>query len=447
MVVCAYTYSRGFYSLLTGMFAYTSHKATSHSRNKIFKYLTVFFLGFSGIALLTQGFNITTNLDNAVQYINKIVLTSDGSNQWATGIVLDGTNNSLAIGNILWIWAGLTGYFPCWLANSCGIALHSRDVYSLWGDFSIIGGDFWIGYDVGNSSSNNNLYISGNVGIGTNTPAQKLEVAWNIKLSTGGWIGATGTNQLFLWANGNVGIGINNPTEKLSVSGYAWIGNNNNDLQSTWGTFLRLAWGHENTNAAYDTSILSNNQPNIQLHYNFYSHNMWWWWYTDNYYDRKVDGGTSFGISFATWAYNYDSKLTILPNGMVGIGTTSPSQKLEVAGNVAAAGFFYTSDRRYKENISVITDPLQKITQLSGYTFTWKNSGRADIGVIAQEVESVFPQAVSTNTQWYKSVEYGNLVAPVIEAIKALYYKYVDQEARITKLEQELKVMQSSLHQ
>ncbi|MEI7562394.1 MAG: hypothetical protein WCJ39_01345 [bacterium] len=63
------------------MFAYTSHKATSHSRNKIFKYLTVFFLGFSGIALLTQGFNITTNLDNAVQYINKIVLTSDGSNQ------------------------------------------------------------------------------------------------------------------------------------------------------------------------------------------------------------------------------------------------------------------------------------------------------------------------------------------------------------------------------
>ncbi|MEI7562395.1 MAG: tail fiber domain-containing protein [bacterium] len=84
---------------------------------------------------------------------------------------------------------------------------------------------------------------------------------------------------------------------------------------------------------------------------------------------------------------------------MVGIGTTSPSQKLEVAGNVAAAGFFYTSDRRYKENISVITDPLQKITQLSGYTFTWKNSGRADIGVIAQEVESVFPQAVSTNTQ------------------------------------------------
>ncbi|MEI7562396.1 MAG: hypothetical protein WCJ39_01355 [bacterium] len=44
-------------------------------------------------------------------------------------------------------------------------------------------------------------------------------------------------------------------------------------------------------------------------------------------------------------------------------------------------------------------------------------------------------------------MEYGNLVAPVIEAIKALYYKYVDQEARITKLEQELKVMQSSLHQ
>jgi len=54
--------------------------------------------------------------------------------------------------------------------------------------------------------------------------------------------------------------------------------------------------------------------------------------------------------------------------------------------------------------------------------------------VIAQEVEKTFPEIVNTNNEWYKSVEYGNLVAPLIEAIKELNNKVDVQAQEINKL-------------
>ena len=79
---------------------------------------------------------------------------------------------------------------------------------------------------------------------------------------------------------------------------------------------------------------------------------------------------------------------------------------------------------------------------LNGYSYYNKLSNKADIGVVAQEVEKVFPQLVQTDSEGYKSVAYGNLVAPLIEAIKEisnkldeLFDKYVDQQARIDELE------------
>jgi len=72
---------------------------------------------------------------------------------------------------------------------------------------------------------------------------------------------------------------------------------------------------------------------------------------------------------------------------------------------------------------------------LNGYYFTWKSDDTKDIGLVAQEVEKVFPDAVATDTKGLKSVKYGNLVAPIIEAIKELYNKYLDQQKKIDELE------------
>jgi hypothetical protein len=59
--------------------------------------------------------------------------------------------------------------------------------------------------------------------------------------------------------------------------------------------------------------------------------------------------------------------------------------------------------------------------------------------VIAQEVEKTFPEIIHTNNEGYKSVEYGNLVAPLIEAIKELNAKVDAQAQEIKKLESEIR--------
>lgn len=103
--------------------------------------------------------------------------------------------------------------------------------------------------------------------------------------------------------------------------------------------------------------------------------------------------------------------------GNVGIGTASPSQKLAVNGNISANGYFHASDARLKSNI--ITSPgLSIIERLRGVTFDWKNDRALSAGVIAQEVEQILPGAVHTDANGMKSVEYDQLIAPMIEAIK-----------------------------
>lgn len=106
-------------------------------------------------------------------------------------------------------------------------------------------------------------------------------------------------------------------------------------------------------------------------------------------------------------------------NGNVGIGTSTPAYKLQVDGDVGATSFIYSSDENLKKNILPIFGALDRIMQLNGVSFEWKENNRPDMGLIAQEVEKVFPELVHTNKiNNLKSLEYGNLVAPLIEAIK-----------------------------
>ncbi len=107
--------------------------------------------------------------------------------------------------------------------------------------------------------------------------------------------------------------------------------------------------------------------------------------------------------------------------GNVGINTVSPSEKLEVNGNIKATAFLYSSDLRLKENIAILSGSLEKVLSLHGYSYTWKDSKKNDLGIIAQEVESQYPDIVHTDmVSGMKSVEYGNLIGPMIEAIREL---------------------------
>ena len=85
------------------------------------------------------------------------------------------------------------------------------------------------------------------------------------------------------------------------------------------------------------------------------------------------------------------------------------------------------SDERLKENINVVTNALDKVSQLNGVSFNWINDGEASAGVIAQDIEKVLPSAVKEKElplhyegAVYKTVEYSQITALLIESIKEL---------------------------
>ena len=135
-------------------------------------------------------------------------------------------------------------------------------------------------------------------------------------------------------------------------------------------------------------------------------------------------GGTMTGtLNAASNGLVVGTNQLVVSGGSVGVNTATPSAtyKLDVVGDIRASAFFYSSDRRLKYNIEDMKG-LETILRLRGVTFQWKDDGRPEIGLIAQEVEKVAPELVQTDAETgLKAVKYGNLVAPLIESVKELY--------------------------
>ncbi len=112
--------------------------------------------------------------------------------------------------------------------------------------------------------------------------------------------------------------------------------------------------------------------------------------------------------------------------GSLGVGAVTGSSivgRIDASNDVVA---FSTSDIRYKTNIVPISEASIKINRISGVHFDWiedihvhGNSGR-DVGVIAQELEAVLPEVVTTRDNGVKAVKYEKIVPLLIEAIKDL---------------------------
>jgi hypothetical protein len=79
-----------------------------------------------------------------------------------------------------------------------------------------------------------------------------------------------------------------------------------------------------------------------------------------------------------------------------------------------------TSDLRQKTNVQAITDAVSLLTQINGVSFDWLDSGNHSYGVIAQQLETVLPELVSSDQDGMKTVRYLPLIAILIEAVKQL---------------------------
>jgi len=127
----------------------------------------------------------------------------------------------------------------------------------------------------------------------------------------------------------------------------------------------------------------------------------------------------------------------------VGIGTTTPSNVFTVAqgaGHPVSDSWETYSSRRWKTNIRTLPNALAQVQQLRGVSYDLKDSGRHEIGVIAEEVGAVVPELVSyeANGKDARSVDYARLTALLIEATK-------QQQREIRDLKSELRATRQSV--
>ena len=145
-------------------------------------------------------------------------------------------------------------------------------------------------------------------------------------------------------------------------------------------------------------------------------------------------------------------------NALVGINApTSPEYGLTVNGGssteysalfykgaYAYGDFINGSDKRWKSNIKTIENGLSKVTKLRGVTFDWNRdkypdkefSDKKQIGVIAQEIEEIFPELVTIGENGYKGVNYSKMTAVLIEAVKELDEKVNEIELLRSEVEE-----------
>jgi hypothetical protein len=224
-----------------------------------------------------------------------------------------------------------------------------------------------------------------------------------------------------------MGINTTAPTEAFDVNGSAHVKN--------------LSLGYSDNSHRGAIYFSSTNDSNHRLYNN----------YTNLDGEGMFDGikwNVYEGLRIRTNTGGSTEALRVLIDGKIGMGVTAPSEKLEVAGNVKADAFLYNSDARLKKNISTIQNPLEKIMKLRGVNFTWKSSNEKTVGFVAQEVERVVPELVKTSpTTSLKSVQYSNIVAIIVEAIKELRGQNSREVATLKEENRKLRTKVETLEQ
>ena len=144
------------------------------------------------------------------------------------------------------------------------------------------------------------------------------------------------------------------------------------------------------------------------------------------------------GVTTHTGATTMSAALTYggvtLSNAVTGTGNMVLSASPTFTGTISAAAITASgditsnSDLAFKSNIEIITNALDKLSNIKGITFNSDGVSHRRTGVIAQDVQTVLPEAIHTNSDGHLSVAYGNMIGLLVEAIKELNQKVKNME-------------------
>ncbi len=294
----------------------------------------------------------------------------------------------------------------------------------------------------------------GNVGIGTDTPQEKLHVEGNVKVTgtlelgdptffgdafiatqapttslsigPGTAAGVTSTTLFINNVSNSVGVGTINPLANLDVRGSIFVrgGNGDADLNGAVNVLDALFV------AQYVAGIVPITSLNQFANGDMNGDGIL------NMIDAEAIANLAVlppgPISLITAqnraklaaanAYHYN-----FTTGNFGLGIQNPVTNLHVIGNILATGTITPpSDRRYKKEIKTLESSLDKVLQLRGVNYymnteefpDYKFSEELQIGFIAQEVETILPELVVTHSDGYKSMDYMKVTPLLVEAVK-----------------------------
>ncbi len=293
--------------------------------------------------------------------------------------------------------------------NSAGLVSGNRNTYigSGAGEVSVSSGDVGSG----------NVFIGYNTGKG-HLVSDKLFID-NSDTSSPLILGDFESNTLTV--NGALGVGIENPERPIHLRATNAIFRIDRDRDDPGFAIVRYDQGFQNVFKSF-------------------------------YFYTRARGENDGKFIIADWGQQVSGpstpRLVIANDGNVGIGNflfSDPSQKLTVDGNVIATNYFVFSDKRLKQNVEAIPAAMERLNSIQGVSYGFqadKFENRTlpqgqQLGLIAQEVEKVFPELIVEDNEGFKAVNYNGMIPVLVQALK-------EQQAEITNLKAELEALKAA---
>ena len=381
--------------------------------------------GFNALASNTTGSNNTATGLNALSFNTTggsntatgtaaLFSNTNGSEDTATG---EGALNSNTTGS-----ANTASGYAALLANTIGQANTASGAQALFSNTS--GSD--------NTASGSAALYSNTTG-GGNTASGNQALSFN----------TTGSDNT---ANGSAALYSNTTGVLNTASGYnALLSNTSGSNNSAYGyaTLNKNVDGSYNTAVGYQALLtMTTGTSNTGIGVN-----------------TSASNGIVNATAIGAWANVAQSNSLVLGstatqnqsgNTFVGIDVSAPSHILTVlqgGGHAIADGWDTYSSRRWKKNIHPLPDALAKVEQLRGVSYDLKDSGKHEIGVIAEEVGQVVPEVVSfeANGKDAQGVDYSRLTALLIEAVKQQQQQIRQQQGQIRQQEQQIRLQQGTV--